>query len=93
MEALIYVIVVIALFSLFLAVLPIVLPILFILVVAVAGYILYLRYKVRKSLEDFTKGEDEMNESFSQTFSRTTRTQKQDNVIDVEYTQHDAEDM
>ena len=71
----------------------ILLPILLCIVVIIAGYTLYIRYKVKKNLEDFSKDADKMNESFSKTYTRTTQQTHRENVIDVEYTEHDAEDV
>ena len=93
MAALMYLLGLIVLFCIVLAVLPIVLPILFLIVVIAAGLMLYMRYKVKKNMEDFTRDADKMNQSFSQSYTRTTQSTHHEDVIDVEYTEHDADDV
>lgn len=90
MDVIIYLIVFLIFISLALLVLQVLAPFLFILAIVVAVYMLYIRYKAKKNIDDFNKDIEKMNESFSQSY---TEKKNHGDVIDVEYTEHDVDDV
>ncbi|BBK22529.1 hypothetical protein [Amedibacterium intestinale] len=84
METLIYIFVCIGLIYLFLAILPILLPLVIIILLVVGIFLLYIRHKIKRNMEDIQKDAD--------TYFEDSRQIYDDSVIDVEYSESDVHD-
>lgn len=92
MQGIIYVVVVCFIIWLVVMLLPIILPIVLILIAAIAIYIWNMKRKIVKHMDEYS---DEMHSAFQENttyFSSSGQNSSQEDIIDVEFSEHDVHD-
>lgn len=94
MDILIYIIVAILLLYVFFMILPIVLPIILFIILALFIYILYMKHKIQKNMEQFDEDIDNFEQSGFDTYQSYDehRSTNHEDIIDVEYTETEEKD-